>query len=118
MNQKLGPTIATEIFQALGMFLEQSLGAFGFSTRHGRNKMVTVLPHAEINDTEQLLDDFARKLQEGKIHKIQANTSSEECFGFSVFAGMAEGKSSDDLDQIIEKAQSRQKSIARFVCRK
>jgi phospholipid/cholesterol/gamma-HCH transport system ATP-binding protein len=118
MNENLGPTTAMEIFQSLGMLIKKSLGAFGFSTRHGRNQMVTVLPHAEINETEQLLDDFARELQEEKIHRIQVNTSSEECFGFSMFAGLAEGKSSDDLDQIIERAQSRQKTIARFLCRK
>jgi phospholipid/cholesterol/gamma-HCH transport system ATP-binding protein len=118
MNENLGPTTAMEIFQSLGMLIKKSLGAFGFSTRHGRNQMVTVLPHAKINETEQFLDDFARELQEEKIHRIQVNTSSEECFGFSMFAGLAEGKSSDDLDQIIEKAQSRQKTIARFLCRK
>ncbi|MGA1838991.1 MAG: diguanylate cyclase domain-containing protein [bacterium] len=80
MNENLGPTAAMEIFQSLGTLIKKSLGAFGFSTRHGRNKMVTVFPHAEINETEQLLDDFARGLQEQKIHRIQVDSSSEECF--------------------------------------
>jgi phospholipid/cholesterol/gamma-HCH transport system ATP-binding protein len=118
MNEKLGPTTALGIFKSFGEFIKGNFGSIGFSTRLTRDQMLTVLPYANIDEAEQMVDAFSRELKVRKIHPAQVDSPEGECYTFSIFVGLAEGTSSDEIDHIIAKAQARQKTIARFTCSK
>lgn len=118
LNENFGPTNALEIFKSLGALIKKGLSPYGFSTRINKDQMLTVLPYIKPKEAEKMLEDFAMQLQKEKIHEIQTDNKSKECFEFSVFAGLAEGKSNEEINQIIQKAQSQQKPIARFLCSK
>jgi len=118
LNENFGPTNALEIFKSLGALIKKGLSPMGFSTRLNKDQMLTVLPYVKPKEAEKMLEGFAKQLQKEKIHEIQTENRSKECFEFSVFAGLAEGKSNEEINQIIQKAQSQQKPIARFLCSK
>ena len=118
--ENLGHTGAQEAIQSLGAHINKHYGDVGISTRIGRDQIATILPYTDPNVAELMLDEFAGELQERGLGDIQAKTQAEiqstECFTFSVLAGLAEGKASEDLEVISERAKSRQKTIARFQC--
>ncbi|MGA1844840.1 MAG: ATP-binding cassette domain-containing protein [bacterium] len=118
MNEKLGPTTALGIFKSFGEFIKRNFGSIGFSTRLSRDQMLTVLPYANLDEAEQMVDSFSRDLKVRKIHPAQVDSPAGECYTFSVFVGLAEGTSSDEIDHIIAKAQAKRKTIARFTCTK
>ncbi len=120
--ENLGHTGAQEVIQALGAFVNTHFGDAGISTRIGRDQIVTIFPHTTLDEAERILEDFARKLQEQGLRDIELETQAEppssDCFAFSISGGLAEGKASDDLNLISQKAISTQKTIARFECQK
>lgn len=118
LNSKLGHTAAHEVLKTLGLRIDRELGTMGLSARHGRDEIVTVLPFADLKEAEQMVTDFAMELQEERIHELQVNNHSNGCIEFSIFAGIAEGTSKDEIDDIIEKAHSKEKAIARFLCKR
>jgi len=110
-----------EILRIMGQNINDFFGPLGgFSARHQRNQLLTILPHIELADAQALLDTFARQLQERAFSDIQAmiraNMGDNMCFNLSVKAGIIEGKSTDDIDRIIDKAESSQKVVAVYRC--
>jgi hypothetical protein len=75
-------------------------------------------PFSDLNEAESILEDFTRELQEQGLCDIQAEaqTPENECFEFAISAGLAEGKSGEQIDAIIGMAESQQKTIGRFQC--
>jgi len=73
-----------------------------------------------IKEAERLLEDFSKDLQAKGLAHIQADTrlnpNSEDCFSFSIFAGLAEGRAGEEMDVTTEKAISNQKPILQFAC--
>jgi phospholipid/cholesterol/gamma-HCH transport system ATP-binding protein len=119
----LGPQSAVEVLKALGEHVNEHFGPLGgFSSRQRRGEILTILPRVGLDEAGQLVHDFAQRLQQKALPGIQAltkvKTGTEECFEISVSAGMTEGSTSDDIDQIIEKAEANQKIIARYQCGK
>jgi phospholipid/cholesterol/gamma-HCH transport system ATP-binding protein len=118
--ENLGHTEAQEVIQALGAYVNKHFGDVGISTRVGTNQIATILPHTDRNAAERMLDDFARELQDKGLGHIeaeaQAKIESTECFTFSILAGLAEGKVSEDIEITSQRAKSTQKTIARFQC--
>jgi phospholipid/cholesterol/gamma-HCH transport system ATP-binding protein len=119
----LGPEAAIEVLKALGEHVNEHFGPLGgFSSRHRRGEILTILPRVGLDEAGQLVHDFAQRLQQKALPGIQAltrvKTGAEECFEISVTAGMTEGSSSDDIDQIMEKAEANQKIIAQYQCGK
>lgn len=117
----LGPQAAIEVLKTLGEHVNEHFGPLGgFSSRHKRGEILTILPRVGLDEAGQLVHDFAQRLQQKALPGIQAlarlKTGAEECFEISVTAGMTEGSSSDDIDQTIEKAEANQKIIARYQC--
>ena len=121
ITETLGPRAALEVVKSLGDYINSHLDAIGgFSTRQSRDHILTILPHAEINETEQLLDNFAKGLHEHALFDIQiatqAQIEAQQCFNIFVYAGITEAKSNDALDDIVRRAKANQRVIAVHRC--
>jgi Cft2 family RNA processing exonuclease len=71
-----------------------------------------------LDEAGQLLHDFAERLQQKALPGIRALTRVKTGVEIVVTAGVTEGSTSDDIDQIIEKAEANQKIIAQYQCDK
>jgi len=61
---RLGHEAAQEAIRSLGVFLDKHFGAIGgFSTRHGINEYVTVLPASNLTEAEGILAGFIKDFQ-------------------------------------------------------
>jgi len=116
VGENLGHIKAQELIQSLGGYINKHFGAVGISNRSGRDQIATILPSIDYGAAERLLEDFAKDLQKGGLIDIQAEIQSEDCYTFSILAGLAEGKASEDIEITSERAKSQQKEIARFWC--
>lgn len=119
----LGPQSAIEVLKSLGEHVNEYFGPLGgFSARHRRDKILTILPRIGIEEAGQLVHDFAQRLQKKALPGIQALARGkirvEGCFEISVTAGITEASSADDIEQIMEQAATKQKRIARYQCGK
>ncbi len=123
LANKLGPEAAIEVLKALGEHINEYFGPLGgFSARHRRDKILTILPHIGIEEAGQLVNDVAQVLQKKALPGIQALAGSkikvEGCFEVSVTAGITQANSADDIELIMEQAATKQKIIARYQCGK
>ncbi len=110
-----------EILKIMGENINDYFGPLGgFSARHQRNQLLTILPHITLADAQSLLDTFALRLREKAFADIQAvirsRMGADVCLNLSVKAGIIEGKSTDDIDTIIAMAESSQKTVAVYRC--
>jgi hypothetical protein len=91
----------------------------GFSSRHSRGEILTILPHAELGEAQQLLRNFGRGLQENVLEKLRDVTRQymgTGCFVISVSAGLTEASITDQFDEIIDKARKEQQIVASVFC--
>jgi phospholipid/cholesterol/gamma-HCH transport system ATP-binding protein len=121
ITDTLGPQAALEVVKSLGAYINKNLDALGgFSTRQSRDHILTILPHAELNEAQQLLDNFAQGLQGHALLNIQATALTKvevsQCFEICVNAGITQAKSNDSFDDIIRRAKATQKIIAIHRC--
>jgi phospholipid/cholesterol/gamma-HCH transport system ATP-binding protein len=117
----LGPQAAIEVLKALGEYLNKYFYPLGgFSARHSRDKILTILPRIGLEEAEQLVHNIAQGLQEKALPEIQILTrgkiAAEGCFEISVYAGITEGSSADDIEQIMKNAETNQKIITKYQC--
>jgi len=120
---EIGPQAAIEVLKALGEYVNEYFGPLGgFSARHRRDKILTILPRIGIEEAGQLVHDVAQALQEKALPGIQALAGGKigvkRCFEISVTASITEASSADDIEEIIEDAAAKQKIIARYQCGK
>jgi phospholipid/cholesterol/gamma-HCH transport system ATP-binding protein len=123
LSDRLGPQAAAEVLKTLGEDVNKYFGPLGgFSARHSRDEILTILPHIGIEETGQLVNDFAQGLQKKALPEIKAITThkigAEACFEISVTAGITEAGPADDIEQIMEKASTKQKTISTYQCGK
>ncbi len=121
LTDMLGPQAAIEVLKALGEYVHEYFDPLGgFSARHRRGEILTILPHMNLEEAGQLVYDFSHGLQQKALPNIQTLTrveaGVEACFEISVTTGVTEGSSADDIEQIIEKAEAKRKIIARYQC--
>ncbi len=119
VDMNLGHEVSQQVIKALGEYINKHFGSIGaFSTREARDRFITVLPFSDLNEAESILKDFAEELREQGLYDIHesAGTAENECFEFSVSAGLAEGKANDEIVSVIASARSQQKRIGRFIC--
>jgi phospholipid/cholesterol/gamma-HCH transport system ATP-binding protein len=121
--ETLGHQAAVEVIKALGEYVNKYFGPIGgFSARHSREQILTILPRIGAEEAEQLVLDMAKGLQAKALPGIQTSAARrigvEACFEISVNAGIVEGSTADDIELIIDKAESNQKVIARYSCGK
>ena len=118
-----GHQVALKVLKALGEYVNKYLGPLGgFSARHNRDRILTILPHIGIEEAGQVVHDLAQGLQLKALPEIQALSSGRiwagACFEISVTAGITEGSSADTIERIMEKAEANQNIIARYQCGK
>jgi phospholipid/cholesterol/gamma-HCH transport system ATP-binding protein len=121
ITQTLGPIAAMQVVNRLGEYISKELDAVGgFSARQSRDHILTILPHAEHGEVQDLLDGFSRSLQDKALCDIQSDSQaavkSDTCFNIFVYAGITEAASNEDIDEIIGKAKSKQTIIAQHEC--
>jgi phospholipid/cholesterol/gamma-HCH transport system ATP-binding protein len=121
LSEIFGASAAIEVLKILGDYVSRQLGAVGgFSARHGRGEILTVLPYANVEETEDLLRDFSRDLQEEGLSKISALTGAkmgfDACFEINVYAGIVRIARNDNIDSVIERAMAERRIIASHVC--
>ena len=117
------PRAALEILKSIGKHLNDYFGPLGgFSARHSRDEIVTILPHIGLEEAEELVNNFAQILEKKSLPEIQELISDKieagECFEIFVNAGITEGSSSDEIEQIIKRADMNKKRIAKYLCGK
>jgi phospholipid/cholesterol/gamma-HCH transport system ATP-binding protein len=121
LTDLLGPQAAVEVLKALGEYVNKCFGPLGgFSARHGRDDILTILPRIGIEEAGHLVHDIAQELEQKVLPEIQALTrvkiGAEKCFEIFVTAGITEGSSTENIEQIIKKADTKQQLMARYRC--
>ena len=119
IETKLGHKGSQEVISAMGTYVNKHFGSVGgFSTRESREQFVIVLPFSDLNEAQRILEDFATDLREQGLWRVQADAqiSEDECFDFSVSAGLAEGKRDEEIGSVLGRAKSQRKTIGRFQC--
>jgi phospholipid/cholesterol/gamma-HCH transport system ATP-binding protein len=116
LHETLGPQAAVEVLRALGEYANRSFKPVGgFSARHRRDQILTIFPHTTPDKARQLVADFARELNQEALARIQgiaqAKMGAEACSEIHVRAGITEVSSTDEIDQIIEKAEAKQEIV-------
>jgi GGDEF domain-containing protein len=117
LHETLGPQAAVEVLRALGEYANRRFKPVGgFSARHRRDQILTIFPHTTPDKARQLVADFARELNQEAIARIQsiaqARPGTEASAQIQVRAGITEVSSTDEIDQIIDKAQAQQEIVA------
>jgi len=117
------PQVAIEILKSMGENLNNYFGPLGgFSSRHSREEILTILPHLGIEKATELVNDFAQRLEKESLPEIQElirdKIEAGECFEIFVNAGITEGSSSDEIEQIMKSADMNKKRIAKYLCGK
>jgi phospholipid/cholesterol/gamma-HCH transport system ATP-binding protein len=123
LSEALGHQAAIEVIKALGEYVHKYFAPLGgFSARHSRDRVLTILPRIRFEEAGRLMLDMAAGLQAKALPEIQASAGKrigvEACFEISVSAGITEGTPEDDIELIIDKAAANQKIIARYQCGK
>jgi phospholipid/cholesterol/gamma-HCH transport system ATP-binding protein len=117
LGEMFGPQAAIEVLKTFAEGINEYFGPLGgFSARHSRGRIITIIPHIGLEETGQLVHDFAQGLH-GKVFPgietfARGKPGTVEPFEVSVSAGIAEGSSADNIEQIIEKAGMQEKVIA------
>jgi phospholipid/cholesterol/gamma-HCH transport system ATP-binding protein len=119
----LGAQTAMEVLKTLGAYVNKYFVPLGgFSARHSRDRILTILPHTGLEDAGKLVHDIAQELQQKALPELNSIAAARAvaggCFEISVTAGITEASSADDIEEIMEQANTKQKIIARYQCGK
>jgi len=117
MNEALGPTKTQEVLQYLGEKVNKHFGRVGISIRIGRNQIATMLTETGSRTAEQMVDVFARDIQEQGLGEMQAMARAEDASpaaAFTLSAGLSEGNPTENMEVLSKRAASLQKTIAHF----
>ena len=117
LSDRLGSQTALEVLKTIGEYVNKCFGPLGgFSARHSRGRILTILPYLQPEEVERSVHDFAWEFQQKALPGITKGI--QECFEIMVTAGITEAGPADDIEQIIEKASTKQKIIATYQCGK
>jgi phospholipid/cholesterol/gamma-HCH transport system ATP-binding protein len=121
LDAALGPQTALEILKLLGRFTSKQFNPVGgFSARYSRDQILTILPHTTPDEARELVAGFAQKLQQSALAGIESMagrmTGKGECFDIYVRAGISAVSPSDDIEEIIRRAEVEQEIIATYRC--
>jgi PleD family two-component response regulator len=121
LHEAVGPQAAVEVLKALGEYANRRFNSIGgFSARHRRDEILTILPHTNLDEARQLVAGFAEALQQKVLTNIQniaiAHLGTEACFDIYIYAGVTEMSPTDEIDLIIERAQAAQEIVATHRC--
>ncbi len=119
--ENLSHTVLQQGIRTMGRYIDKHFGAVGgFSARRSINQFETVLPFSNLEEAEQILENFTRDFQKKGLADIEAAARAVkpdiDCFEFSIYAGLAKGHPNVELESITEMAEFMQKPIGRFQC--
>jgi len=119
----LGAQTAIDVLKTLGAYVNKYFVPLGgFSARHSRDRILTILPHTGLEDASKLVHDIAQELQQKALPEINSIAAARAvdggCLEISVTAGITKASSADDIEHIMEQADTKQKIIARYQCGK
>jgi len=117
---KLGHDAEQEIVRNMGLYIDRHFGIIGgVSTRRHTDEFITMLPYSDLDETEKFINNFTKSLQSKMNLKFQSGackSDADKSAEIFVLAGIAQGKTSSDIDFIITLARSQQKEIGRLIC--
>jgi phospholipid/cholesterol/gamma-HCH transport system ATP-binding protein len=121
LEEALGAQTSLEVLKILGEQANRRFGAVGgFSARHNRDEILTIFPHTSPAEAWQLVKEFAQDMEGKVLAKVesiaQAKLDITQRFEIYVRAGVTDVTSSDEVEQIIAKAQQSQEIIATYRC--
>ena len=117
LSERLGPQTAIGLLKTLGEYVNKHFTPLGgFSTRHSRGRILTILPIYSPKRLKDQSKNLPRELQQKAVPEILKGV--QECFEIAVSAGITEAAPADEIEQIIEKASARQKIIAKYQLKK
>lgn len=121
LHDVLGPHLSMEILRNLGEYTNRRFKPIGgFSARHSRDEILTIFPHTNAGEAQQLVMDFAQELKTETLASIKSiaeeKMGAEVCFDVFIYAGITEFSPADAIDQIIEKARAKQEIVATHRC--
>jgi phospholipid/cholesterol/gamma-HCH transport system ATP-binding protein len=121
LTETLGHVAATEVLRALGKYINTNFTPLGgFSVRTHTGDILAILPYNDFQEAQQLVKDFGAGLQSETLSKVQALAQTKigagACFEVSVYAGITEASSNEDIDGILGKAKATRRIIATHRC--
>jgi phospholipid/cholesterol/gamma-HCH transport system ATP-binding protein len=121
LHEALGPQAAMEILRSLGEYANRHFKPIGgFSARHSRDEILTIFPHTNPEEAKELVAGFAQELEKQALAKIlniaTSNIGMETPFDIYIHAGVTEVLPTDDIEQIIERARTKQEIVATHKC--
>jgi phospholipid/cholesterol/gamma-HCH transport system ATP-binding protein len=121
LDAALGPQTALEILKLLGKLTNRQFNQVGgFSARHSRDQILTIFPHTTPDEAKELVEGFAKKLQQGALAGIESIAGRKigigECFDIYVHAGVTGVYPADEIEQIINRAEEKKEIITTYRC--
>jgi phospholipid/cholesterol/gamma-HCH transport system ATP-binding protein len=120
LEKELGHEASLYTLKALAEYTNRYFGTIGgFSARHSRGEILTILPRAELEEAQQLLSAYSQGLQENVLERIRDVTRRYVgigCFAISVNAGLTEANVTEEFDEIIQEARKKQQTVATVLC--
>jgi phospholipid/cholesterol/gamma-HCH transport system ATP-binding protein len=120
LQESIGHEASLYTLKALADYTNRHFSPMGgFSARHSRGEILTILPHSGPEEAQQLLKGYGKGLQENVLEKIRDVTRQYigiGCFVISVNAGLTAAGSTDEFDEMIDKARKQQRTIATVLC--
>ncbi|MCX5812449.1 MAG: hypothetical protein NT178_07875, partial [Proteobacteria bacterium] len=122
LDAALGSQTALEILKLLGKLTNRQFNQVGgFSARHSRDQILTIFPHTTPDEAKELVEGFAKKLQQGALAGIESIAGRKtgiigECFDVYVHAGVTGVYPADEIEQIILRAEEKQEIIVTHRC--
>ncbi len=114
----LGPDIVHEAIRRVCLYIDKHFGVIGgFSTRFNTSEIVTMLPHSDIVEAQNILDDFVKDFKGQGINDIWTWTGARKLVAmsgsvtFTIVAGIAEGQPITKIETVIDLAKANQKEI-------
>ena len=121
LHEVLGPQASVEILRTLGEYANSYFNPLGgFSTRHSRDEILTILPHTSVDEARELVTRFAQEMKMEALTRMEstagAKAGSTECFDVRIHVGITEVLANDEIEQIIKRAQAAQVVVAEHIC--
>lgn len=119
LGDRLGQTAAQELLAALGRFINHHFSEIGgFSTRFSKDQFVTVLPHAEAEESRRLIAAFVEDLEDDGISRLErVMPAPPDCRApeeIVLSVGIAQGEPQVMLDTVLAAARDNRETVARL----
>jgi len=119
--ETVGSSLAFKSLRTLGEYISEKMDSQGgFSARQSMDQILTILPHTEMEEAQNMLVMFAQGLTNVLVCNNRDRTDKGEydvCgFEINVYVGVTESRSNEDIDKIIMKAKAVENILAQYRC--